>query len=452
MDRELNDLLSAMEQLGRENDTPETDRRCKLLNLERDPAALVHILVAAGSRHSVLEIGTSNGYSTLSLAYALRSRPADRITSIERDAMKVEMARENLQRAGLGDRVTLMHGDASEVVKTLPGPFDCVLFDASRTSAPGQLHTLLPKLAANVMLLCDNILSHPAELADYLSALERLRDFISVTVPIGKGLHIAFRDAPEVTNNIDASAAHLRETSRSRANPLKSPRPVPARPRRADAVRISYDTLAPEYARRIYAELKDKPFDREWLDRFAKRVHPIGPVCDLGCGPGHVARYLRDRGLDVFGLDLSPGMLTEARRLNPDIEFIEGTMLSLNLASDSLGGVASLYSIIHLNRRELSAAFAEMFRVLRPGGCAVLAFHLGWKKIHNTKLWGYSVDLRATFFTTREVLAKLERAGFRIEAALERDPYPDVEYQSRRSYILAGKPTAMGTKGRLSRR
>jgi 2-polyprenyl-3-methyl-5-hydroxy-6-metoxy-1,4-benzoquinol methylase len=75
------------------------------------------------------------------------------------------------------------------------------------------------------------------------------------------------------------------------------------------SVRMSYDTIAAEYARRIYAELKDKPFDREWLDGFAERVRAIGQVCDLGCGPGHVARYLRDRGVHVFGLDLSPVML-----------------------------------------------------------------------------------------------------------------------------------------------
>ena len=196
MNRELNHLLSALEQFGRENDARETDRQRKMLNLDRDTAALVHILVAAGNRRGVLEIGTSNGYSTLWLSHALQSSPIARITSIELDATKIEMARENLQRAGLGDRVALMHGDASEIVKTLSGPFDCVLFDADRISAPGQLHTLLPKLAPNVVLLCDNVLSHPREVADYLSAVGRLSDFVSLTVPVGKGLHIALRNSP----------------------------------------------------------------------------------------------------------------------------------------------------------------------------------------------------------------------------------------------------------------
>ncbi len=236
-------------------------------------------------------------------------------------------------------------------------------------------------------------------------------------------------------------------TRRSKPRRIKHPRPAsPKRPptsaRSWSSVRESYDTVAAEYARRISGELAYKPSDREWLDHFSEGVRHLGRVCDLGCGPGHVARYLRDRGVDVFGLDLSPGMLGEARRLNPDIEFIEGTMLCLDSAAETLGGIGALYSIIHLNRRQLAAAFCEMLRVLRPGGCALIAFHVGSKTIRHRELWGYSVDLSATFFTTREIVRKLERAGFRIEAAAERDPYPDVEYQSRRGYIIASKPLA----------
>src|SRR6267142_5110754 len=94
----------------------------------------------------------------------------------------------------------------------------------------------------------------------------------------------------------------------------------------ASDIQRSYDSVAQEYADEIYAELADKPFDRGLLDRFAKRVGR-GRVCDLGCGPGQSARYLRDRGVDVFGLDLSAGMLAQARRLNPEIEFVQGSML-----------------------------------------------------------------------------------------------------------------------------
>src|SRR5437773_6198242 len=76
-------------------------------------------------------------------------------------------------------------------------------------------------------------------------------------------------------------------------------------------VRASYDRVAAEYAERIAGELAGKPFDRALLDRFADQVRPLGPVCDVGCGPGHVTAYLHERGLDVFGVDLSPEMVAQ---------------------------------------------------------------------------------------------------------------------------------------------
>jgi len=97
------------------------------------------------------------------------------------------------------------------------------------------------------------------------------------------------------------------------------------------SIRASYDQLADEYARRIFNELHYKPLDRELLDRFATEVSGRGEVCDMGCGPGHVARYLRDAGATVFGLDLSPKMLEQARQLSPDMQFREGNMMALDL-------------------------------------------------------------------------------------------------------------------------
>jgi len=132
-------------------------------------------------------------------------------------------------------------------------------------------------------------------------------------------------------------------------------------------------------------------------------------------------------------------MVREASKLNPDIQFVEGNMVSLNMKSENLGAIVSFYSIIHLDRGELFKARAEMRRVLRPNGFAVIAFHVGSNATHSSECWGHTVNLDATFFTSQEVIAQLTRAGFEIEAAAERDPYPDVEYQSRRGYILATK-------------
>jgi len=194
MNPELKTLMNTLELFGWENDQRKTDRQRKMLNLAPETAALIHIIARASRRHNILEIATSNGYSTLWLADAVCSILSARITSIERNPTKIEMARQNLRRAGLEDFVVLLEGEASDIVKTLPGPYDCVLFDADRTSAREQLQILWPKLLPDVLLLLDNVLSHPSEVAGYLAAAEQLLDFSSVVVPVGKGLHIAFRD------------------------------------------------------------------------------------------------------------------------------------------------------------------------------------------------------------------------------------------------------------------
>jgi SAM-dependent methyltransferase len=211
---------------------------------------------------------------------------------------------------------------------------------------------------------------------------------------------------------------------------------------KVDPLRESYDCIAREYADQIYDELKDKRFDRELLDGFAERVRGRGRVCDLGCGPAQIARYLRDRGVDAFGLDLSAGMLEQARRLNPDLSFVQSSMLSLGLGSEVLGGIAAFYSVIHIPRAQVVDALSEMRRVLRGGGCLLVTFHLGTEDTHHDEIFGRRVSLDVALFTTAEMSGYLREAGFQIDEVLERDPYaPEVEYQSRRGYMVASRPS-----------
>jgi len=191
----LNQLLLELEELGRSNDARETERPRKLLNLERPTAELIHLLLRATRRLNVLEIGTSNGYSTLWLAHAMHQsgHSAARVTSINRNPEKIDAARKNLVRAGLASGVTLIEGDATASIAKLSGPFDCVFFDADRITAPKQLKLLLPTLAADVLLLADNVLSHPDEVAPYIDFVRSLPVFESLTLAVGKGLHLAYR-------------------------------------------------------------------------------------------------------------------------------------------------------------------------------------------------------------------------------------------------------------------
>jgi ubiquinone/menaquinone biosynthesis C-methylase UbiE len=204
-----------------------------------------------------------------------------------------------------------------------------------------------------------------------------------------------------------------------------------------ETIRRSYDSVAGDYTARLANELEGKPLDLAWLDRFAARLQGAGFVCDLGCGPGHVARYLWDAGVDVFGLDLSPAMVAEASRLNPQISFCEGNMLALELEAGSLAGIVAFYAIVNLTMADIGKALREMRRVLRSGGQLLLAFHVGNETVHLDELWGRPVALDFRFFPSRNILQALAESGFEIGQAIERDPYPDAEYPSRRAYMMA---------------
>ena len=207
------------------------------------------------------------------------------------------------------------------------------------------------------------------------------------------------------------------------------------------SIRDSYDRLADEYALRISDELRHKPLDRELLNRFAAEITGRDEVCDMGCGPGHVARYLRDLGTPVFGLDLSPKMLEEARRLNPDISFRVGNMMALSLGDRTLAGITAFYAIVNIPKESLPLVFREMERVLRPGGLLLLAFHSGDQVFRENELWGRAIAMDFFLFEPPEIRRFLEAAGLDIEDIIERGPYaPEVEYQSRRAYVLARKP------------
>lgn len=201
----------------------------------------------------------------------------------------------------------------------------------------------------------------------------------------------------------------------------------------------SYGSLAAEYARRFHNELEAKPLDRELLNRFAERLKGAGKVCDLGCGPGHVASYLHARGVDAFGVDLSPEMIEIARKLNPGVEYREGNMLSLDASAGSWAAIVAFYSVIHIPRTELPELFREFARVLKPAGLVFLAFHIGLGGEHLDELWGVKTNLDFYFFHRREVERHLRTAGFFIEDSLERQPYPEVEVPTRRAYVLASK-------------
>lgn len=203
----------------------------------------------------------------------------------------------------------------------------------------------------------------------------------------------------------------------------------------------SYSKVSQEYADRIFGELSQKPKDRELIENFIKTLRSDSKICDLGCGPGQVANYLHSKSLDVVGIDISPGMISEASRLNPDVEFRLGDILSIPFPKDSFDGMVAFYSLIHFPYKTLPLAFEEIIRVLKPSGSLLFSFHIGKETVHLDEWWEKNVNLDFHFFESDKLKTIVSEVGFEILDITERDPYSeDVEHQSRRGYFWIKKP------------
>jgi predicted O-methyltransferase YrrM len=192
MDDTLLELLEKLAQLGEANDARETARPKRMLNITRDTGRLLWILVRAMNATRILEVGTSNAFSTIWLADAARSMGGS-VTTLELNPEKIALARKNLETAGLPHVVELVEGRAADTLAALPGPFDLVFLDADRPSYLTYLELVVPKLRTGGMLIADNATSHAAELQDYLKRVKSHPELFAVTVPIGNGEEIAVK-------------------------------------------------------------------------------------------------------------------------------------------------------------------------------------------------------------------------------------------------------------------
>ena len=202
---------------------------------------------------------------------------------------------------------------------------------------------------------------------------------------------------------------------------------------------ISYDRVAFEYGEKFKDEMDNKPFDRDCLNRLAGEVGDLGAICDMGCGPGQIARYLHRQGVPTLGVDLSANMVAEAKRLNPEINFHQGDMLALPDPDNSWGGIAAFYCIIHIPRDQIVKALSELKRVLKPSGILLITFHIGTEIKHLDDWWEKSVNLDFAFYLPTEMESWLKEAGFELEETLLREPIAEVEVATQRAYIFAKK-------------
>lgn len=189
--------------------------------------------------------------------------------------------------------------------------------------------------------------------------------------------------------------------------------------------RDGYDIVAEDYATLIPGLSAETSLDVAVIDDFAGRCldTPLGPVADVGCGTGRVSAHLAARGVDVFGVDLSPGMLDVARRTYPQLRFEVGVMEDLPIQDAALGGLLAWYSLIHTAPSRLSAVVSEFARVLKAGAWLLTAFQAGeGQRLERSTAYGHTVTMTNYRHAAQHVISLMDAGGFNLHTRLHRSP------------------------------
>lgn len=217
-------------------------------------------------------------------------------------------------------------------------------------------------------------------------------------------------------------------------------------PDHVESARAVYDVAASRYIEFVGTQISaatEAAIDRSLLTAFVELIQdgPTGGVADIGCGPGRVAAFLAQHGLDVVGVDVSKGMLAAARSAHPHIRFEEGELAALPIDTGVLAGAVCWYSIIYTPPDRLGEAFNELMRVLIPGGYVLLGFQAGsGEPVRRAEAHGTHLPLTSYLHSLDEVAAQLREARFTIYAKVERAPALEHEMTSQ-GFVCARRAT-----------
>ena len=192
-----------------------------------------------------------------------------------------------------------------------------------------------------------------------------------------------------------------------------------------ETVRESYDRVADAYVELGMGRLEAEPWLRAVLAAFAESVRGLGPVLDVGCGPGTVTAHLTELGLDASGVDLSPRMVDHARRQYPELRFSVASATELGIAPASLGGVLGWWSLFNLPRAMLPGVLRTFAEALVPGGQALVGTHVGDGDIARTESYGgLPVSWTTHLYRPEDVAGMLVAAGLEVVAELRLPAHP----------------------------
>jgi predicted O-methyltransferase YrrM len=187
MDDTLRSLLHELEQFGAENDARASDRQGKMLNITPETGKLLSILVRATKAKRVLEIGTSNGYSTLWLAEAVQAL-AGKLVTVELAPAKAALAHDNFERAGLSPWIRQEVTEGGKFLREqLSSSCDLLFLDSEREQYVAWWPWIQQILAPGGLLIVDNAVSHAAEMESFIQLVRATAGYSALTVPIGKG-------------------------------------------------------------------------------------------------------------------------------------------------------------------------------------------------------------------------------------------------------------------------
>lgn len=189
---DLNRFMLELEQFGLSNDVQQTDKKQKFLNITRDTGEFLAVLIKACKAATALELGTSNGYSTIWLATALPDNGY--VTTLENDPVKAKQAQENFNALGLERKITLFLGDLCDTLNDIEGEQDFIFLDADRGLYLDIAPLLFSKLEAGGLLVCDNAVSHADELDDFTKWVAQQPNLSTALVPVGKGELLVYKN------------------------------------------------------------------------------------------------------------------------------------------------------------------------------------------------------------------------------------------------------------------
>ena len=195
----LESLLAELEQFGQANDNATTERARRMLNITRDTGEFLAVLARATLARRILEIGTSNGYSTLWLASAARAIGGS-VTTVEQSEYKIGLASANFARSGLASSIAQLHDDAGRVLaRAADGAFDLIFLDSERPEYPGWWPDLKRVLRPGGLLVVDNATSHVEQMAPFVALVKADQEFVTSLVPVGNGEFLATRASSDVS-------------------------------------------------------------------------------------------------------------------------------------------------------------------------------------------------------------------------------------------------------------